>query len=332
MTRQSLLSFAALALVGTGGCQSGHVWGVQSSTDGKVIAFQDGGLYVADSKGVRFLKDTHDYVLSPDGHWLVTTVKTGSFWDYGQWFEDGSLLLLFDLRTDKVYSTRVPIIEGSSEPRVPLTTPQPASQPSTSPASDESPVRAESIICFGPDPQLTYGPRAGYYWTWEPEDKSGVVWTKIPADFPTAAIPPGGITVAFDISAHVIKDPTFIVTLPCDGWNAPRSVWVRPDGSVVELSRMNHIPGYCAFFTPVVVVALPFAVVVDGVFLVCDPELTGEATRGVLFGQPHMYMKAAFKELEVDQGKLKEAQDELQRQIDQRRAAASSQPTTAPDR
>jgi hypothetical protein len=35
---------------------------------------------------------------------------------------------------------------------------------------------------------------------------------------------------------------TSLVAFGPDGWNARRTVWVRPDGSVVEISRQNDVP------------------------------------------------------------------------------------------
>ena len=57
MTRRASFFIAIAALVGAAGCQSGHVDGVQTSTDGQVIVFEDSlykQLYVADAKGGTF--------------------------------------------------------------------------------------------------------------------------------------------------------------------------------------------------------------------------------------------------------------------------------------
>jgi hypothetical protein len=334
MRVRRLLLLVGIALACASGCQSGWVTNVQQSSDGKVIAFTDlryGQLYVADSRGVRSLRNAINYVLSPDGNWLVTSVKPDSLWDRGEWFEDGDLLLLYDVKNDRIYSTPIPSTGRLNPARSATEVRLSATQPSIGFAGDGLPRIGVSIICFGPGSQLTYGPVSGFYWTWKPEDKSGVVWTKTPEASPAAAIPPSGITVPFDSYTQTIDKPDCIVAIPCDGWNAPTTVWIRPDGSTLELTRKNDSPGWCAVGVLLETVTLPFAVAVDLVFAVTSPDLAGEATRGSLFGAK-LSFASAFESLRVDEEAVRQSLEQLRQRIAERRAAASSQPTTAPNK
>ena len=200
------------------GCMSCGVVGDQFafSQDGRVLAFRDpahGHLYVADSQGLRWVATSPlSFHLSRSGDRLM-------------WFEDwgapvpwpGTMAIHYvaERRTRRV---KTPELTGVSlETR------------GESYFFDPAGAVVVQVKCYqqGNDPSARLV-RLVKRFRWSPEDGWGDC-APPPAEWAPASRPPP------------TGQETHLVELGPDGWNARRTVWVRPDGSTLEIARQNDL-------------------------------------------------------------------------------------------
>lgn len=225
-------------LVSTGCAQSGQIGFVCSSADGWILAFQDvvyHTIWVADRDTVRpVAKGIGDgLALSPDGRYVFVITHSDperNFSGFGDQFE------LLDLTTGDRWGGIGPWPTDVG--------------------------RWHARLLFEPD---------GSFILWiDPEAYSKVTEdgpATLPVDLgwryavgegfeiieqlPSGGRPLGWSTNGFD------SQRAAIVPIGYDGWNAARQIWVRPDGSTMEIARQNDLP----FMVPRAIVLAPLAVV-----------------------------------------------------------------------
>jgi hypothetical protein len=223
----SLLIFCLGAL---GGCQSGRVGQAQFSDDGSVLAFRDAErdtVYVADGRCVQGA-GTGDFLLSADGH-LLLIIRRRPGTESSPGYRAADHLRLRETATARWHDTSLPFdIPTGLIPRYEV-----LRCAETKREAEPNPFRflqETTEVFFGAGPTVTFGPIEDEYWCWSPQ--SGWHLTARP-DAP-----------GLDIAAQVrrgVKQRRWLVQLGPDGWNARRTVWVRPDGSTLELLRQNTV-------------------------------------------------------------------------------------------
>ena len=253
------------------------------------------------------------YTLSPDGRWLAVL---GSSEDRDGWqIRRGGPLVLHDLVTRRRYSTKLPIWLSNIGDRA-------AKPATTAPAGaniwDEARFKAGyPFVFFGPGPQLALGPALHAYWVWKPEDSSGVYWTKIPAACPAEVALPAGIPVpVFDRSTRE-GHPENIVQVPTDGQVALHTIWVRPDGSQMELVRKNDAPLWVSRAIVLSVIEVPIVAVEDVVLSAVLLQVPGVST---CFAACVIW-QGALEDLGVDNDKVMDAREQLREEVERRRPA-----------
>lgn len=241
---------AALALLAVAaGCNSGRVDNPVFSDDGQVVVFGDSwgyeAVYVANSKGVqRVSNDRRNYALSRDGRYVLSLGGLAS----------KSRVTIYEIPTGKRYDSKIPeeafdrdqgcylligytgevFIEPSPAVvftlnarhwRVPV---KPI--PATLPSSEEATAKCRASQPVTPK-LATTDPKI--YLRWQP-GREWLVELKRPDEKYRAVLPPVD-------SADSKSQMNPIVEFGCDGWNARRTIWVRPDGSTMELLRQNDV-------------------------------------------------------------------------------------------
>lgn len=241
----------AIVLCGGLGCQSGRISLIRLDATGHMMVFQDpeyDTIYFADGSGVRRLPfgppPNHqmlDMHLSPDGEWLFLVASERGHYNPG----DEVDMRLWALDGSADYEAAFPreLIEWYAET-----------------AASQDPLYIVTGANKGPTPLLwlegaptvVLGMRDGPVYRWQPGQFGN--WTKLehrdaalPANLP--ADPRGPIPM-FAIQwpcTPIAPDPYYppvgpIVTVPYDGWNAQRVIWVRPDATTLELVRQNDAP------------------------------------------------------------------------------------------
>lgn len=217
-----------VAAAGASGCQSGRIGEIQIRQDGWVLAFRDSKyetVYVADDRGVRRLSEG-DYVLSADGTRLALFKRISGDDEWpGYW--SGDKLELWHLTTGKCQRLRLPV----DIPRDALV--RPADRPVSVDEADHepSPLFPEGVgVFFEGQSAITLGPLGGEYWHWS----ESVGWK-------TCVRPSTEKSLIVSPERRGQEQRPFLIELGPDRWNARRTVWVRPDGTCVELLRQNDV-------------------------------------------------------------------------------------------
>lgn len=217
-----------VAAAGVCGCQSGRIGEIQIRQDGWVLAFRDskyGTVYVANDRGVRRVGEG-DYVLSTDGTRFALFKRTSGDVEWpGYW--SGDELVLYHVPTGKCQRLLLPV----DIPRVALI--WAINRPVSVRAADRepSPLFPEGVgVFFEGESGVTLGPLEGEYWRWSET-----------AGWETAARPEAEKCLIVSPEGRGQEQRPFLVQLGPDGWNARRTVWIRPDGTSVELLRQNDV-------------------------------------------------------------------------------------------
>ena len=195
------------------------------------LAFVDGiypNIYVADNRSVRLVAfypsiypSSSPISISPDGNRVV-------------WFEDlkkdsgrFGTMGMFDTRTSISQRVAIPSNGGN----LPLS------------------------VLFEPTSNVILSCNGGKILSWS----NNAGWHEL-TELPKDAVPNERLTkgeiVPIDNADYAGTEPFSVrhsrpplVEFACDGWNARRTVWVRPDGTVVELLRENDLPLRAAWTT-----------------------------------------------------------------------------------
>jgi hypothetical protein len=227
-----LLGFALSGLGGAGcapGINSGCVESPTLSDDGETLAFSDGeNVYVADSKGVRHVAQANRYALSRSGRFVLSIKATA-------WIiQAGDVATLCDVGSGKQFSMTLPEAPDAWKAKHPSGA---HDWPET--FGFEVFVEDAPAVVFGLPAAEGKGTTDGalnsrmIYLRWQP----GGDWTSV-------ARPPASL--AARMHKHNVslggREDLPIVEFGCDGINARRTVWVRPDGSTLEVLRQNDVP------------------------------------------------------------------------------------------
>jgi len=211
------------AFLFTGGCLStGTVITSATSLDGSVLAFQDrhyDNIYVADASGVRWVGNSrHGFSLSPSGDrivWFDGWVDVSAR-DPKQQVPWPRVMVVHYVATRKTIRVETPKVEDTGGAQF-----DPAA--SFDPGGD--------IILWSDGKPITTpspGPLTDfvYFLRWSP--KSGwSVCERPPRDWFYA-----------DLVGYDDKNSP-LVMFRSDWLNARRTIWVRPDGSTLEVARQN---------------------------------------------------------------------------------------------
>ncbi|MFB3892035.1 MAG: hypothetical protein ACE15C_08430 [Phycisphaerae bacterium] len=235
--RSRLMSIAlvclwcGLACAFAGGCgHGGIVHGVVPSKDGRVVMYHGEnageGVFVADGRGAVRVGDDGTAYLSADGRYvfLVPSDVNGPRWP-------GRRLILYDV-------ARRSQREGSPVPRA-LYAPQSlAAESGWEPALTEvyldagpSVVMGVRMVKFNEDPPRT-GPVQYIRWT--------------PGGGCAAVAGPQG-TACLNKAVDVDASDSWVVVRRAGNGQPYRTVWVHPDGNVIELLRNTQGFGRSAF-------------------------------------------------------------------------------------
>ena len=326
------LAAAALAIAGTG-CQSGHIGFHQFSTNGKVIAFEDSEynkLYVADASGVKPLDKSGDFLLSPDGAWILMIRRQGRAPNLA--YRAGDELLLLDWRSGRNYTMLLPfnipqnLIEEPGN-RVPRSV-----EKIRDPALLAKAKRAR--VFFLGDIEIIIGPIWDEYFHWGSAAKPDDRWTRLSAKEVKNVLPPLSASRRISEASWGTAEPC-LVEVPSDGWTALHTTWVRPGGSTLELLRKNDAPLTILAACGGTIIAPVFAFAGTVHLMVSQPsfEMNQLMSRILLpFDSTLFYWvflwDHATHEIYIDREKLMMARDMLQQEI-KKRSAVSSKPTPA---
>jgi hypothetical protein len=304
------------------GCQSGSVISVQTSRDGDVLVFQDAAyrtVYAASARGVQRLGEDGTFTLSPDGRWvLIFQQPSNTQWRGG--YSKGDRLTLVHLDTPEQYVTTLPfdipagLLPGSGD--------HSPTASASSISDDGRPRDREAVkVCFG-DAEIHIGLIDETCWRWRPRLSLADAWDTRPAtECHGARLGEANACILPDRYVTHDIDHDHLVVLPSDGWNALRTVWVRPDGSSVELLRKNDAP-LQFLIACVVTVGAP----VIGVVRLVDSEADSiggriDAAAGMVCLSIGFSCVAAWQSIEVDPESVKAAQAELRSLVADRQAA-----------
>lgn len=196
-------------------------------------------LRVADQRGVRStgiaLVSTHaPFALSADGRWLLAVVDHRS----SELRYVTGPLHLYECSSGKHFTTGVPFFveRWGSERRKRDSLAQQAHDLGW--IDRRTPV----ALWFDDQSRVYLGPVHGSYLVWSPltdgpswrraaEDECGSL-VRAEEDFFFGHL--GNTGIPFDSSRS-----EFLIVMPYDGWNSKHTVWVRPDSSVLELTRAD---------------------------------------------------------------------------------------------
>jgi hypothetical protein len=323
-----LSTVAVVPLVGScaciNGCTNGRIGGISPPDESCVVYHLHGALRVTDLKGTRKLGSVDDYgyyqeLFSRDGRWLL--ISGGDYQD-GGWRRAGDRLTLYETRTAERFDSELPfnIVPGS----IPWDTPAGTGIDYFRKTHDlAQEYRGNpAIMARSPVPvyidewsRVWFGPIDDCFDVWSPR-AAGRTWDDWPAD--QASPPPDG---KFDRGLMDTRQERFssefVIVIPFDGWNARRTVWVRPDGEVVELGRQNDGP------------LLPGQLFV-GFLGSMSPSNFGGPLQAALYW-PYTAATApgaVAKQAEREKSELAVAHEKLKSAIEKRRSAAASQTVT----
>ncbi len=218
-TITALLIAALLA-----GCQSGAVQLADASEDQRVVAFYDmyhDRVYVARGDKVQLMGRWQEFQLSDDGHWLLLGRR--AYHQLGGWASDlARSFVLRNLDDGRRWDV-------SFSPEL---GPRPSLGPLYVAAGPRLAVRVHGQES-DTDPDPAAPPAAEppeEVWTWSPDTgwQRAESW---PADLKIVLAGSGEPTRNIDEAG--------LVTLPPKGLSPFRTVWVRPDGSTMEVLRQT---------------------------------------------------------------------------------------------
>ncbi|MCG3180737.1 MAG: hypothetical protein BIFFINMI_03100 [Phycisphaerae bacterium] len=202
--RCGIFALPAAWIVGLAGCSSGQVGGWATTADGWTLLFDDAGYDDAMMLADRRGVRRIEYGHS-SGNWLA---------GFGQ--DEQTVLLVERLHEDP---------DGGPPSRLILVDLRTGRQYRLSAPS----VGWIEWIAAGPGLTVSLwvrNDRESPAWRWTTEQG----WQQVEKV--------SGKLLAF-ADSRLSDSP--LVTFPCDGWNARRTVWVRPDGWVQELLRQNDV-------------------------------------------------------------------------------------------
>lgn len=311
MVSRIRLHMVALPALLVFGCHSGHVDVLDETRDGRMLLFEDSDYhttYLATAERVRSLGIARrQCYLSPDGEWVLCLGKSKMPATYV--IEAGARILLFNTRTNAKYRTHMPAY-------LPVITTPPNWRAKPPPAPELWPAPTHVFAYFLPGPRVALGPAGDRYWLWHPAAATGEAWTTATPDSFGASLTEAG-RVPLGERSYESPCRSYVVSLPTDGWNAMRTVWVLPDGTERELMRQTDAPWRVAVATAMIVGApvqwlcyddLPLWDRVRGL-----PDL---ALLGILG-----YWNFALEELVFDGAEYGRAEARLARSVLERRAA-----------
>jgi hypothetical protein len=221
------------------GINSGRVQSPTLSDDGKTLAFFDceyENVYVADAKGVRHVAQANRYALSRSGRYVLSVKATAVV------LQAGDAATLYDVRSGEQFSMTLPAAPDAWKNDHPFGK---HDWPET--FGFEVFIEDAPAVVFGLPAAEGKGNPDGalntrmVYLRWQP----GGAWTSV--------VRPSAMLAAPMHTHNVVRggsEDVPIVEFGCDGINARRTVWVRPDGSDLEVLRQNNVPvqtaGYLA--------------------------------------------------------------------------------------
>jgi hypothetical protein len=229
----TVVAVVALAAIAGSGCQSGIVDSPLFSADLQVIAFLDKWhpeVYVADARGCRDVGKANHFALSRNGNYVLAIDARES------WLSVGDTLTLYEVSTGRRFKTALPEVAKARDVE-----PDKWQWACRSPDPEVFIMEDEPGVVFG----LAVGKDAGppdpkrVYFRWRPD-----------GGWQTVERPPERLVV--QLRQHFARIPIQllpIVEFGPDGLNARHAVWVRPDGSTVELLRNNDRVRDLAFLT-----------------------------------------------------------------------------------
>ena len=320
----------------TSGCSSGRIRNVQVSDDGRILAFQynqtwpPGGsiAYVVDSAGVQSTEIEAPFVLDPKGRWLLLLPCQAS----GVFGLDGRLVLL-SLETRTRYETRLPFDVSWDYINVAIRS---SEYKSAETGSAPSALQLSGVtVVFKDRPEILIGPLPpeDRYWRWDAQANWADEWRCIsPQEADDCRTPDHAVRRITWGENYSLVDYT--VEMPSDGFTALRTIWVRPDGSTLELTRKNDAP-FCFLVAGGVTLLCGGAALLSPFFgaaaALSGTESFPSATSSA-FGTSGMFMcmcwGSAFADLEVDPQKLQQAREELRRKVEERRKPAAAKDET----
>lgn len=234
------------------GCSSGRVGRALLSQDGNILAFRDAhwlheAIYLAGKRGIQKIGNADFFLLSADGRRLLL-INRGSSYGGGLILRADDFLTLVEVAGDKRYATRLPfdIPRSSSNPGLPQSSDSQIVKKVTENDYEENrlaglqvffdqePVRSGDLHSVGHTFSrsiLMIGSIGGEYWRWN----IGGDWEQIPCPAPKTY--PLGTP-----SSALQEQRRYLVQLAPTGLIARRTIWVRPDGSELELVRQNDAP------------------------------------------------------------------------------------------
>ncbi len=315
--RSAVVLAAAVLAALSWGCQSGAVTGIQFSDDGNVVAFHDEmyqDVYVADERGVRRLQQRGEYVLSPDGRWLL--VMANSAYLFGLAHQTGDTLTLLEMASGRCHTTRLPV----NIPRNLVVAPEHRHPCAVDKVQELDALReAQQVaIWFGDEAAVTIGPIWDEYWCWHPGRSFDEEWSRV-----SAADWVGNQTPASHSCLLNRGDAGYrwMALFPGDGWIAARTVWIRPDGSVLELSRKND-----ALLLFLYAVYGPVAEGIEFAGAAAMPAIAKPAAAVFLaFLAAPSAWQYAFSSLSIDRRGCEIARDRLRTMIEERRRTTGDQ-------
>jgi hypothetical protein len=332
-SRQNLGSFCFISLAATAclavGCHTGSISHCQLSTDEQALAFREsnGLICIADDRGVRAVSGDDLFCLSPSGKWLLLLKQKGRH-KRGFEFTAGGHITFIDLTSRSEFKTALPcdIPSGYREfgNRADWWTLE-----SKKKALDVPDNHAIQVI-FTDCSEFYIGPIWRSYWKCYVGPRSSKWEQVLPEDIPHVTSDTSNSRSLKDCSqsASLGTPHAPLVQLPCDGKIARRTLWVRPDGSTLEVTRQNDVPVMIILAIPATIGLTAMAPVYDLIGIVACGYPVGTAGCCMLSG---MMWYGAFEGLRVDAVRTTQAQIELQELIGRRKSKpVSSQPTTRP--
>lgn len=226
-----LCLWGAIACVSAGGCgHGGIVRGVVPSRDGRVVMYHGEnvgeGIFVADSGGATRVGNDGTAFLSPDGRYVfvVTSEENKPRWP-------GSRLILYDV-TGRLPREGAPVSPSLYDPQ------------SLPVAAGWEPALMEVYLDAGP--AVVMGVQMVKF-SETPRRLSAMQYIRwMPGDECAPATGPQGVACLSKAVNTDANGSWVVVRRPGSG-EPYRTVWVHPDGNVVELLRSTHGFGATSF-------------------------------------------------------------------------------------
>ena len=344
--RRQVLGFMPLAFVAAG-CHSGHIKDAQVSDDGRVLVFRHDDTwssessipYIADSAGVRSTRMKGRFALDPKGRWLLVFPERELLN-----FRLGDCLTLTRLDTRRCYQTRLPFDVTQDEINAAGRCAQPDSADSSSAAHSLQNFRLEVVFKDLPEIMIGPFPPEGRYWRWDAQANWADEWRCLGAEAATEQYTSRSAPRLIAAAVGTRKSPDCLTEMPSDGLSAFRTIWIRSDGSTVEIARKSDAPMWLASVLIVDIVAWPATLIEFALRPLCQLEIDlqpedapnqdpsplaviDSLLAGFVLGSL-FHRQAAFADIIVFPDQLQQARETLRRKIDERRKAASAKDET----